>query len=68
MLACLLAYLILIYLLSPWSRFLLEKLTALQLVKKFHAFYETRKLITAFTPTVSILSQLNPVLTPTSYM
>jgi hypothetical protein len=40
---------ILIYLLTPWSRVLLEKLTGLQLVKKFSAFYETRRFITAFT-------------------
>ena len=33
------------YLLTPWSRVLLEKLTGLQLVKKFLAFYGTRKFI-----------------------
>ena len=33
----------------PCSRFLLEKLTGFQLVKKFPAFYRTRKFITAFT-------------------
>jgi len=39
-----------IYLLtSPWSRVLLDKLTVSQLVKKFPAFYETGKFITAFT-------------------
>jgi len=27
--------------LTPWCRVLLEKLTGLQLVKKFHAFYGT---------------------------
>jgi hypothetical protein len=32
-------------LLTPWSRVLLEKLTGLQLVKKFPAFYGTRRLI-----------------------
>jgi len=37
------------YLLTPWSRVLLEKLTGLQLVKKFPAFYETRRSITALT-------------------
>ena len=37
------------YLLTPWCRFLLEKLTGLQLVKKFPAFYGTRKFITALT-------------------
>jgi len=29
------------HLLTPWSRVLLEKLTGLQLVKKFPAFYGT---------------------------
>jgi len=42
----LLTYL-LTYLLPPWSRVLLEKLTGLQLVKKFPAFHGTRKFITA---------------------
>ena len=37
------------YLLTPWSRVLLEKLTRLQLVKKFPTFYGTRRFITAFT-------------------
>ena len=37
------------YLLHPRSTVLLEKLTASQLVKKFPAFYETRRFITAFT-------------------
>ena len=36
------------YLLTPWSR-VLKKLTGLQLVKKFTAFYGTRRFITAFT-------------------
>ena len=35
--------------LTPWSRVLLQKLTGLQLVKKFPAFYGIRKCITAFT-------------------
>ena len=34
---------------TPWCRVLLEKLTGLQLVKKFPAFYGTRRFITAFT-------------------
>ena len=34
-------------LLTPWSRVLLEKLTGLQLVKKFLTFYGTRRFITA---------------------
>ena len=37
------------YLLTPWCRVLLEKLNDYQLVKKFPAFYETRRFITAFT-------------------
>jgi hypothetical protein len=35
--------------LTAWSRGLLEKLTVSQLVKKFPAFYGTRRFITAFT-------------------
>ena len=34
------------FLLTPWSRVLLEKLTGFQLVKKFPAFYGTRRFIT----------------------
>jgi len=34
------------YLLTPWWWFLLEKLTGLQLVKKFPAFHGTQKFIT----------------------
>ena len=37
------------YLLTPWSRDLLEKLTCSQLVKKFNEFYGTRRFITALT-------------------
>ena len=37
------------YLLTPWCRVLLEKLTGLQLVKKFAAFHGTRRFITALT-------------------
>jgi len=37
------------YLLTPWSRVLLEKLTGLQLVKKFPAFYGIQRFITALT-------------------
>ena len=37
------------YLLTPWCRVLLEKLTRLQLVKKFPAFHGTRRFITALT-------------------
>ena len=35
--------------LTPWCRVLLEKLTGLQVVKKFPAFYGTRRFITVFT-------------------
>ena len=45
----LLTYLLTYYLLTPWSRVLLEKLTGFQLVKKFPAFYGTRTFITAVT-------------------
>ena len=38
-----------LYLLTPCSRVLLEKLTGSQLVKKFPAFYWTRRFIKAFT-------------------
>src|SRR5215471_10675213 len=41
--------LLITYLLTPWCRVLLEKLTGLQLVKKFPAFYGTRRFITALT-------------------
>ena len=37
------------YLLTPWCRVLLQKLAGLQLVKKFPAFYGTRRFITALT-------------------
>ena len=45
------AHLILLYtyLFTPWCRVLLEKLTGLQLVKKFLAFHGTRWFITALT-------------------
>ena len=37
------------YLISPWCRVLLEKLTGLQIVKKFPTFHGTRRFITALT-------------------
>ena len=40
---------LLTYLLTPWRTVLLEKLTGLQLVKKFPTFYGTRRFITALT-------------------
>ena len=45
--------------LTPWSRGLLEKLTDFQLVKKFAAFYGTRKIITAFKSYHSSLEEAN---------
>ena len=38
---------LLTYLLTPWCRVLLQKLTGLQLVKKFPAFHGTRRFITS---------------------
>jgi hypothetical protein len=61
---------VLTYLLTPWSRVLVEKLTGSQLVKKFLAFYGTWRFITAFTsapPPVPVLSQLDTVHAPTSH-
>ena len=58
------------YSFTPWRRVLLEKLTCFQLVKKFPAFYGTRRFITAFTkcpPPVHVQSQINPVHTATSH-
>jgi len=40
---------IITYLLTPCTRVILEKLTGLQPVKKFPAFYGTQRFITAFT-------------------
>jgi len=53
---------IITYLLTPWCRVHLQKLTGLQLDKKFH--YRTHKL----PPTVSNLGQPNPVHIPTSHL
>jgi len=48
--------------LIPWCRVLLEKLTGLQLVKKFPAFHGTRRFITAFTSVRHLsLSWASPV-------
>ena len=53
---------LLIYLLTPWCRVLLEKLTGLQLVKKFPAFHGTRMFITALTSFRHVsLTWANPI-------
>ena len=55
------------YLITPWIRALSEKLAGSQPVKKFPAFYGTRKFITTFTtapPPLPILSQLDPIHAP----
>ena len=53
---------VLAYLLTPWCRVLLEKLTGLQLVKKFPAFHGTRRFITALTNVRQLsLSQASPI-------
>ena len=50
------------YLLTPWCRVLLEKLTGLQLVKKFPAFHGTRRFITALTSVPHLsLSWASPI-------
>ena len=50
------------YLLTPWCRVLLEKLTGLQLVKKFPAFHGTRRFITALTSLRHLsLSWVSPI-------
>ena len=63
---------LLTYLLTPWCRVLLEKLTGLQLVKKFPAFYGTRRFITALTslrhPSLSWTSPIQSIYPhPTSW-
>jgi hypothetical protein len=55
---------------TPYTTVLSEKLTVPQLVKKFPAFYDTRKFNTAFTSVCHlplILSQINPVHASPSY-
>ena len=56
------SFLIITYLLTPWCRVLLEKLTGLQPVKKFPAFHGTRRFITALTSVRHLsLSWANPI-------
>jgi len=52
------------YLLTPWSRVLLKKLTGVQLVKRFPTFYGTWRFITTYT---GARHQVDPVPTPTSH-
>ena len=55
-------YILYIYLLTAWCRVLLEKLTGLQLVKKFPAFHGTRRFITALTSVRQLsLSWASPI-------
>ena len=50
------------YLLTPWCRVLLDKLTGFQLVKKFPAFHGTRGFITALTSVCHLsLSWASPI-------
>ena len=50
------------YLLTPWCRVFLEKLTGLQLVKKFPAFHGTRRFITALKSVRHLsLSRASPI-------
>jgi len=50
------------YLLTSWCRVLLEKLTGLQLVKKFSAFHGTRRFNTALTSVCQLfLSWASPI-------
>ena len=55
-----------LYLLTPWSRVLLEKLTGFALIKKFPAFYgTTRKFITVLTSARHLsLSWANSIQSP----
>ena len=60
------------YLLTPWSVVLFEKLTGFHLVKKFPLFYETRRFSTAFTsalhPSLSWASMIQSIPShPTSW-
>ena len=56
------------YLFTPWCWVLLEKLTGLQLVKRFPAFHETRRFITALTSvrhlSLSWASAIQSIYTP----
>jgi len=57
------------YLLTPWCRVLLEKLTGLQLVKKFPAFHGTRRFTTALTSVIHLsLSWASPIQSISSHL
>ena len=57
------------YLVTPWTKVLLEKLTSSQVVKKFPSFYVTPRFITAFTspPSFQFLSQIDTIHVPTIF-
>ena len=58
------------YLLTPWSRVLLEKLTSSAASQEIPRIFGTRRFLTIFTsapPPVPILSQLHPVPTTPSH-
>ena len=56
-------------LLTPWCKVLLEKLTGLQLVKKFPAFHGTRRFITALTSVRHLsLTWASPIHMPTTQL
>ena len=61
---------LLTYLLTPWNRVLLKKLTGFQLFKRFPAFYGTRRFITAFSsarhPSLSWARLIQSMPQPTS--
>ena len=48
------------YLLTPWSRVLLEKLIGFQLLKKFPAFYGTQRFITAVASVRHLSQSISP--------
>ena len=55
-------YMYITYLLTPWCRVHLEKLTGLQRVKKFPAFHRTRRFITTLTSVRQLcLSWASPI-------
>jgi len=57
-----LMYVLRVPVLTPWCRVLLEKLTGVQLVKKFPAFHRTLRFITALTSVRHLsLSWANPI-------